>query len=61
MCIFFSVGTEWLTDKRAAAVTDHNSNTKSDNSKRKDNGVCRIAVGAELVGIGNINLVDNVI
>lgn len=48
-------------DIGAAAVTNHDRNGKSHNGKRKENRVRRIAVGAEIIRIGDKNLVNDVV
>lgn len=45
-------------DKCTAAVSDHNGNRQSHYRKRKYDRVGRIAIRAEVIGIGNKDLND---
>ena len=49
------------TDESAAAVPDHHRDGQRYHSHRKDNCVCGIAVGAEVICVGNKDLIHNVV
>ena len=48
-------------DESAAAVPDHNRDGEGYDGQRKDNGVGRVAVGAEVGSVGDEDLVDDVV
>ena len=49
------------TDKSAAAVTDHHGNGQCHHRKREHDGVGGIAVGAQIAGVCNKDLVHDII
>ena len=48
-------------DKGTAAVTDHNSNSQCNNRQRKNNGISCVSVRAEVAGVCNKDLINNIV
>ena len=61
MGILFFICSKTDTDKSTTAIANHYSNSKSHHCQRKNNRICRIAIGTQIACIGNKNLVNNVI
>ena len=59
--VLAGVSSQGDAHKRAAAVADEHGDAERHHCQRKHDGVCRIAVGAEVAGVCNKNLVNNVI
>ena len=55
------VSAEADADKGAAAVTHHNGNRQSYHGQWENNGIGCVSVGTEITGVGNKNLVDDVV
>ena len=59
--VLLPVRTEADGDERAAAVADHDRNRQRNDRQRIDDGVRRIAIGAQIAGIGNDDLINDVV
>ena len=60
-CCFFFLLAKADADERAASVADHDSDRQRYDSEREYHGVGGISVGAEIAGVGNKDLVNDVI
>ncbi len=49
------------TDEGAAAVSDHDGDGKGNHGQRENHGVGCVAVRAQIAGIGNKDLIDDVV
>ena len=61
MGVVVCAGAEADAHEGAAAFAYHDSQCERHDGQRKDHRVGRVAVGAEVGGVGNKNLVNNVV
>ena len=61
LCLGDFVLTKADADESAAAVTDHHRNSQRHHRQREHNGVGSVAVGAQIAGVCNKDLVHDVI
>ena len=59
--VFLSIGPQRNGDEGAGAVADHDRDRQRDHGQREDHRVGCVAVGAEIVGVGDEDLVNDVI
>ena len=49
------------TDIGTGPVSDHDREGQGDDCQRKDDRICRIAIGSQIRGVGDEDLVDNIV
>ena len=60
-CLSHFALAERNADERAAAVADHHRDGKRHHRERENDGIRRVAVGAEIARVGDKDLVDDVV
>lgn len=61
MCVLLGIASQRNTDKGTAAVTNKNGEGKRNYGQRKYDCIGRIAIGAKIAGVGDENLIHDVV
>ena len=61
MRVLFVLRAQTDADEHAAAVADHRGDGQRNHRQRENDGVGRVAVGAEIIRVGDENLIDDVV